>query len=84
MITINETGPHKGRYLFTVFETEQSGVQRHDLQSGVTDTIWKSPSPGGHVEFDACYWTPWGTLITAEEEWATTRGSTSRTDACSS
>ena len=31
MITVNETGPHKGRYLFTVFETGQSGVQRHDL-----------------------------------------------------
>ena len=28
MLTINETGPHKGRYLFTVFETGQSGVQR--------------------------------------------------------
>ena len=34
MITVNETGPHKGRYLFTVFETGQSGVQRHDLETG--------------------------------------------------
>ena len=31
MITVNETGAHKGRYLFTVFETGQSGVQRQDL-----------------------------------------------------
>ena len=74
MITVNETGPHKARYLFTVFETGQSGVQRHDLETGVTDTIWNSPAPGGHVSFDACYWTPWGTLITAEESWVTASG----------
>ncbi len=71
MNAVNETGPHKGRYLFTVFETAQSGVQRHDVESGETDTIWYSPAPGGHVAFDAVYWTPWGTLITAEESWTT-------------
>jgi secreted PhoX family phosphatase len=72
MITTNETGPHKGRYLFTVFETGQSGVQRHDLETGTTDTIWQTTgAAGGHVAFDACYWTPWGTLITAEESWET-------------
>ena len=71
MITVNETGPHKGRYLFTVFETGNAGVQRIDLHTGVAETIWQSPAPGGYVAFDACYWTPWGTLITAEESWAT-------------
>lgn len=74
MTTVNETGPHKGRYLFTVFETGQAGVQRHDLILGVTDTIWHSLVPGGHISFDACYWTPWGTLITAEESWTTAAG----------
>ena len=69
MITVNETGPHKGRFLFTVFETGQSGVQRHDVVTGTTETIWQSPEPGGHVAFDASYWTPWGTHITAEESW---------------
>src|SRR6185503_12296478 len=69
MITVNETGPHKGRYLFTVFETGNSGVQRHDLETGVTDTIWQSPAAGRYVSFDASFWTPWGTLITAEESW---------------
>ena len=59
MITVNETGPHKGRYLFTVFETGNSGVQRHDLETGVTDTIWQSPAAGRYVSFDACFWTPW-------------------------
>ena len=78
MNTLNETGPHKGRFLFTVFETGQAGVQRHDLLTGETDTIWHSLSAGSHVAFDACFWTPWGTLITAEESWETAAaGSTS-------
>jgi hypothetical protein len=78
MITVNETGPHKGRYLFTVFETGNSGVQRTDLHTGVTETVWQSPAPGQYVSFDACYWTPWGTLLTAEESWETAAiGSTS-------
>ena len=55
MITVNETGAHKGRYLFTVFESGQSGVQRHDLLTGETDTIWHSPVAGGHVSFDPSY-----------------------------
>jgi uncharacterized protein len=74
MNTVNETGPHKGRFLFTVFETGQSGVQRHDLNSGLTETVWQTPVPGGHIAFDACFWTPWGTLITAEESWVTAAG----------
>lgn len=71
MNTVNETGWQTGRFLFTVFETGQSGVQRHDLKTGRTKTIWQSPVPGGHVAFDASFWTPWGTLITAEESWCT-------------
>lgn len=72
MNTVNETSKieedvNKGRYLFTVYETGQSGVQRHDLKTGQTDTVWISPAPGGHVSFDASYWTPWHTFITAEE-----------------
>ena len=43
MNTVNESGKDKGRFLFTVFETGQSGVQRHDLQTGTTDTIWHDP-----------------------------------------
>ena len=78
MITTNQTGAHKSRYLFTVFETGRSGVQRYDSVSGQTDTVWYSPADGGHVSFDASYWTPWGTFITAEESWETSAaGSTS-------
>lgn len=71
MNTVNETGRQGGRFLFTVFESDQAGVQRHDLRTGVTETLWYSPSQFGHVAFDACFWTPWGTLITAEESWTT-------------
>ena len=71
MNTVNETGPHKGRYLFTVFETGQSGVQRHNLETGETYTIWQTPTAGGAVSFDPSYWTPWGTFITGEESWLT-------------
>lgn len=72
MITLNETGHDKGRYLFTVFETGTAGVQRQDIKTGQTDTIWfslSSTSPSNYVAFDASYWTPWGTFITAEESW---------------
>jgi uncharacterized protein len=76
MNTVNETGDgdddeNKGRFLFTVFETGQAGIQRHDLLSGETETVWHALTPGSAVSFDACYWTPWGTLITAEESWQT-------------
>jgi secreted PhoX family phosphatase len=79
MITLNETAGGeaaggKGRFLFTVWETGQAGVQRHDLLTGETESIWVSPTVGGHIAFDACYWTPWGTLITAEENWTTAAG----------
>lgn len=75
MITLNETGVDKGRYLFTVFETGQAGIQRHDLKTGVIQTIYQSPAAApalnSAVAFDAAYWTPWGTFITAEESWGT-------------
>jgi hypothetical protein len=79
MNTLNETAdgendPNQGRYLFTVFETDQAGVQRHDLFTGETDTIWHSLASGDHVSFDPSFWTPWGTLITAEEAWETKAG----------
>jgi hypothetical protein len=71
MNTLNETGPHKGRFLFTVFESGQSGIQRHDVLTGTTDTIWHSLAEGDHVAFDPAFWTPWGTLVTGEESWCT-------------
>ncbi|HEX5365397.1 MAG TPA: alkaline phosphatase PhoX [Acidimicrobiales bacterium] len=74
MNTINETGPHRGRYLFTPFESGRSGIQRTDLTNDETETLFISPQPGDHVRWDASYWTPWGTYLTAEEEWCTAPG----------
>jgi len=71
MNTVNENGKQKGRFLFTVFETGQAGVQRHDLKTGTTETIWHALAAGDAVSFDPSYWTPWGTFITAEESWET-------------
>ena len=66
------------RFLFTVFETGQAGVQRHDLETGETETLWQALQPGDAVSFDASFWTPWGTLVTSEESWETApAGSTS-------
>ncbi|MEW5768882.1 MAG: alkaline phosphatase PhoX [Pseudomonadota bacterium] len=70
MHTVNENGPDAGRFLFTVFETSQAGIQRTDLRNMQTETIWASPAVGAHVAFDASRWTPWGTFLTAEESWS--------------
>ena len=57
MHTVNENGPEAGRFLFTVFETGQAGIQRTDLRTMQTETIWHSPSAApaldSHVSFDA-------------------------------
>lgn len=78
MHTLNENGPDAGRYLFTVFETSQAGIQRTDLTTMVTTTIWaspaKSPALNSHVAFDASRWTPWGSFLTAEESWSDPAG----------
>ena len=81
MHTVNENGPEAGRFLFTVFETGQAGIQRTDLRTMQTETIWHSPaaSPAldSHRSFDASRWTPWGTFLTAEESWSDPAGPTS-------
>lgn len=73
MIDTNRTGPNVGRYLFTVFETGQAGVQRTDRVTGNTVTLWNAPvaapAAGSAVAFDASRWTPFGTYLTAEESW---------------
>jgi hypothetical protein len=70
MHTLNETGPDAGRFLFTVFETGQAGIQRTDLRNMQTTTIWAAPTVGSHVSFDASRWAPWGGFLTAEESWS--------------
>ena len=61
----NETGPQAGRYLYRVHEVGSNGsLSVTDLVTGVTKTIaqradWESLDPTA--------WTPWGTLLFAEE-----------------
>ena len=73
MIDTNRTGADRGRYLFTVFETAQAGIQRTDRVSGTTVTLWNAPAAApalnSAVAFDASRWTPFGTYLTAEESW---------------
>lgn len=69
MIDTNRTGPNAGRYLFTVFETSQAGIQRTDRVTGQTTTLWSAAANLGAVAFDASRWTPFGTYLTAEESW---------------
>ena len=74
MLTVNENGPEAGRYLFSVHETSQPGIQRTDLRTMQTTTIWSSPSVAPALDstrsFDASRWTPWGSFLTAEESWS--------------
>jgi len=73
MIDTNRTGANAGRYLYTVFETSQAGIQRYDRQTGSMVTMWASPAVApalnSAVAFDASRWTPFGTYLTAEESW---------------
>ena len=65
MTTQNETGQDKGRYLYQVHEVGSNGsLSVTDMQTGLTKTIarrsdWES--------LDPVRWTPWGTLLIAEE-----------------
>lgn len=70
MHTVNESGPERGKYLFTVFETDQAGIQRTDLRTSQTTTIWSAANPLEQVAFDASRWTPWGSFLTGEESWS--------------
>lgn len=69
MITLNETGPSAGRYLFNPYETDVAGVLRLDLQTGRAVSIVANGAQG-FVWGDASRWTPWGTYLTAEESWS--------------
>ena len=65
MNTLNETGPHAGRYLYRSHETLENGmVSVTDLETGTTRVLVQSPFWN---RMDGMVWTPWGTLLTAEE-----------------
>ena len=65
MNTLNETGPHAGRYLYRTHETTANGmVSVTDLETGQTRVLVQSPYWN---RMDGIVWTPWGTLLAAEE-----------------
>jgi hypothetical protein len=65
MLTLNETGPHAGRYLYRTHEVRPfAALSRIDLRTGENELLveredWES--------FDGLVWTPWGTILMAEE-----------------
>ena len=68
MLTANENGAQAGRYLFTPYETGNSGVRRLDLATGQAVSI-VAPGTQGFASGDASRWTPFGTYLTGEESW---------------
>lgn len=65
MLTLNETGPEAGRYLYRTHEVRPwAALSRIDLWTGENELLversdWES--------FDGLVWTPWGTVLMAEE-----------------
>ena len=65
MLTFNETGPHAGRFLYRTHEVGSNGaVTMTDLLTGSTSLV----AQASHYEaLDGIAWTPWGTVLFAEE-----------------
>jgi len=65
MMTLNETGPQAGRYMYRTHEVGSNGaVTVTDLWTGTTSLVVQR----SHFEaLDGIAWTPWNTLIFAEE-----------------
>ncbi len=65
MLTLNENGPHAGRFLYRTHEVGSNGsVSETDLETGVTRIV----ANASHYEaLDGIVWTPWKTVLFAEE-----------------
>lgn len=65
MNTVNETGLQAGRYLYNTYEVGSNGaVGVTDLVTGETKVLAQDP---GWRRLDGIRWTPWGSLLFAEE-----------------
>jgi secreted PhoX family phosphatase len=71
MIALNLTGPQAGRYLYRTHETSSNGaVTVTDLLTQTTKLVVQE----SHYEaLDGIVWTPWGTVVFAEERTVATR-----------
>jgi len=75
MNTVNESGPHTGRFLFRTHEVRGvapgGAVSMVDLKTGSATTIIlgaHSSNPNRPYDaLDGIRWTPWGTMLFAEE-----------------
>lgn len=65
MNTLNETGKHAGRYLYRTHEVGSNGsLSVVDLRTGEAKVLVQDE---GYRRLDGLRWTPWGTLLFAEE-----------------
>src|SRR5262245_40798998 len=65
MITLNQTGPFAGRFLYQTHEVGSNGaVTVTDLLNGGTKLVTQSLD---YNRLDGIAWTPWGTIVFAEE-----------------
>src|SRR5262249_6742820 len=65
MNTVNETGSNPGRFLYRTHEiAPNAGVSVTDLETGETRIVAQRAD---WERFDGLVWTPWGTLLAAEE-----------------
>jgi len=65
MHTVNETGAEPGRFLYRTHETgSNAAVSVTDLETGVSRVLARRAD---WERFDGIAWTPWGTLLAAEE-----------------
>jgi secreted PhoX family phosphatase len=66
MLTLNETGPRAKRFLYRTHEVEPfAGLSVTDLRTGVSSLVVERAD---WTAFDGLVWTPWGTILMAEEE----------------
>ena len=65
MLTLNETGPQAGRYLYRTHEVSPfAGLSRIDTETGKSELVAERAD---WENFDGLVWTPWGTILMAEE-----------------
>jgi secreted PhoX family phosphatase len=71
MNVVNETGAHAGRFLYSTHENSggKGAISAVDLKTGEVAT-YTGEDFGGWSRLDGIDWTPWGTLLAAEENGA--------------
>lgn len=66
MLSLNETGPDAGRYMFIPHEINGQGVSRYDFQTNTMVNL-AANNTVLNSRLDPSRWTPWGTVIAGDE-----------------